>query len=121
MFSDNSGELIRATKAMRINHEGAQLGVPVGNAIAERNNPTIMQTTKAVMEIAGAPTCLWPYAAPTVCLMLDVTDPDTSSDAWESQSAQRTKSAWELTHKHKLHGLLIPFGAEVFFNRQVFG
>ena len=64
VYSDNSGELIKATKAVKVNHESSQPGVPVSNAIAERNNQDILNGTKAALETAGLPACVWPYAAP---------------------------------------------------------
>ena len=104
VYSDNSGELIKATKAMKINHEGSQPGVAVSNCIAERNNQDIMAGTKATLETAGLPACCWPYAAPHYCF--------TSNTA----HLEGVQSAWAQTHMNgEFPGFRVPFGAKVLF------
>ena len=49
VFSDHSGELIKATKACKVPHEVSQPGVPVGSPIAERSNSIIQQATTAIL------------------------------------------------------------------------
>ena len=89
---------------MRINHESSQPGVPVTNAIAERNNQDILNGARCALAIAGLPACCWPYAAPHYCMMVNTTFED------------GVESPWSLTHKRvEFPGLSIPFGAEVMF------
>ena len=104
IYSDNSGELIKATKAMKVNHEGSQPGVAVSNCIAERNNQDIMSGTKSNLEMAGLPACCWPYAAPHYAFMHN------------TSHLEGVESPWALTHKNgEFSGFRVPFGAKVLF------
>ena len=89
---------------MKVNHTSSQLGVPVTNAIAERNNQDILNGARCGMGAAGLPACCWPYAGPPYCLMVNI--------AYD----QGAESPWPLTHKNgEFKGLRVPFGTEALF------
>ena len=69
IFSDNSGELKAAADKLGVPHEGSEPGVPVSNAIAERNNQDILSMAKPALCRAGLPACCRPFAAPHACFM----------------------------------------------------
>ena len=98
LYSDNSSELKAAAEKLGVPHEGSQPGVPVSNAIAERNNQDILAMTKTAQCAAGFPACAWPHAAPYVCFQHNI--------HWEDGQ----ESPWSMTHKKgEFTGLKIPF------------
>ena len=104
IYSDNSGELIAAADKLGVPHEPAEPGVPVSNAIAERNNQDILNMAKPALCRAGLPACCWPFAAPHACFM--------ENTHWEDGR----ESAWAKTHrKGEFTGPKVPFGARVWF------
>ena len=68
-YSDNSGELKKALKSMKILHEGSQPGVPQTNAVIERTNQDIVCGARCCLDAAGLPPCFWSFAAPCYCLL----------------------------------------------------
>ena len=103
-YSDNSQELIGATEELGIDREGTEVGDPTNNAIAERNNQTILGGVRSILIRAGFPACFWPFAAPYYCLMDNV-----------DVGANQQKSPYHLVHKEEFKGQLIPFGSRVYF------
>ena len=103
LYSDNSGELQAAAEKLGVPHEGSQPGVPVSNAIAERNNQDILAMARTVLCAAGFPACMWPCAAPYVFQ---------HNTHWEDGQ----ESPWSMTHKKgEFTGAKIPLGARVLF------
>eukprot|EP00972_Heterocapsa_arctica_P082153 12109289-Heterocapsa_arctica.AAC.1 len=64
MYSDNSGEIIKACKKLRILREPSRPGVPQSNDSIERTNLDILEGTRTSMIHVGFPECFWPFAAP---------------------------------------------------------
>eukprot|EP00972_Heterocapsa_arctica_P086783 12792878-Heterocapsa_arctica.AAC.1 len=64
MYSDNSGEIIKASKKLRILREPSQPGVPESNAKIERTNLDVLEGMRTSMIHASFPECFWPFAAP---------------------------------------------------------
>eukprot|EP00972_Heterocapsa_arctica_P060637 8946423-Heterocapsa_arctica.AAC.1 len=69
MYSESSGEIIKACKKLRILRESSRPGVPQSNAKIERTNLDILEGTRTSMIHAGFPECVWPFAAPTYCFL----------------------------------------------------
>eukprot|EP00972_Heterocapsa_arctica_P046209 6816662-Heterocapsa_arctica.AAC.1 len=69
MYSDNSGEIIKACKKLRILREASRPSVPQNNAKIERTNLDILEGTRTSMIHAGFPECFWPFAAPAYCFL----------------------------------------------------
>ena len=69
MYSDNSGEIKKASKDLQILPQTSQPGMPANNAVAERTNQDILGGVRTNLEQAGLPACFWPYAAEHYCVM----------------------------------------------------
>eukprot|EP00972_Heterocapsa_arctica_P063527 9377004-Heterocapsa_arctica.AAC.1 len=61
MYSDRSGEIIKACKKLRILRESSRPGVPQSNAKIERANLDILEGTRTSMIHAGFPECFCPH------------------------------------------------------------
>ena len=106
IYSDNSGEIKGACRAMGTPHEGAQPGVPQTNGYAERTNGIILQMTRTALIAAGLPSNFWPYASQCVCFNYN-TD-------WSSGEP----SPWNKAHnKGECEAQRLPFGCLVWFLR----
>eukprot|EP00972_Heterocapsa_arctica_P111712 16427681-Heterocapsa_arctica.AAC.1 len=57
IYSDSSGEIIRACEEMDFLHEPSRPGVPQSNAVIERTNLDILEGTRASVIHAGFPEC----------------------------------------------------------------
>jgi transposase InsO family protein len=69
MRCDNSGELQKACKMLRICRDCSQPGVPQTNALAERIVQDITNGSSAALLQAGLPPCYWPFAVQPYCVL----------------------------------------------------
>ena len=72
LYSDNSGEIGKALKELKIMPHNSQPGVPQTNAVIERLNQDILDGTRTSLVRAGLPACFWPFAAERYCLQENV-------------------------------------------------
>ena len=63
LYSDRSGEIGKALKALKIMPYNSQPGVPQNNAVVERLNQDYLEGVRIVLGHAGLPACFWPFAA----------------------------------------------------------
>ena len=106
VYTDNSGELKKACRMMRVNREPSQPGVPQSNAKIERTNLDVLEGTRTALVQAGLPECFWSFAAPTYCFLRNT----------EYEGRQKG-SRWAIAHgQGEFKGMRIPFGCEVIFN-----
>ena len=103
LYSDNSGEIGAALKQLKIMPHNSLPGEPQTNAVAERNNGSILAGSRTTLVRAGLPACFWPFATEHYCLMENVHFTDSES------------SPYCKTHGDEFDGALIPFGAKVIF------
>ena len=103
LYSDNSGEIGKALKELRIMPHNSMPGEPQTNAVAERNNGDILEGTRAALIRAGLPPAFWPYAAEHYCMMEN------------THFTEDSDSPWCKTHGAEFGGQHIPFGAKVIF------
>ena len=102
MYSDNSGEIRIACKAIGILHDKSQPGIPQNNAVIERTNQQILTKTIVALLEAGLPPLYWTFAAPCVCVNLN-----TDFGGGES--------AYFLTHGVEFPYKRFPFGCKVLY------
>ena len=63
LYSDRSGEIGKALKALKIMPHNSQPGVPQDNAVVERLNRDYLEGIRAVLGHASLPACFWLFAA----------------------------------------------------------
>ncbi len=61
MYSDQSGESIKARKDSGIRDDKSQLGIPQTNALVERTKQFILNKTIVGLLEAGLPPCYWSF------------------------------------------------------------
>ncbi|WP_288992891.1 hypothetical protein [uncultured Marinobacter sp.] len=101
-YSDNSGEINKACKDKGLLRDGSLPGVPKTNAMAERNNQTIVTKTVACLLEAGLPPCYWSFAGPCWCILFNT-------------DCTYGESPWFKTHGSEFKGLRLPLGCKVTY------
>ena len=105
LYSDNSRELKKACRALRIHREPSLPGVPQSNSKIERTNLDVLEGTRTALVQAGLPDTFWPFAAPTYCFLRNT----------ETEGREQG-SRWAVAHNSaEFTGLRLPFGCEVIF------
>ena len=105
LYSDNSGELKKACKIAKIQHDGGQPGVPQTNAIIERTNLDIVHGARCCLDPAGLPPCFGSFAAPCYCFLENTTH----------KISEVGVSAWFKSQGADFEGLRVPFGCKVIY------
>ena len=102
-YSDMAPQFIESMKALKIPMDHSLAGTTKHNSLSERNNQFLLVATTTCLLEAGIPPCFWRYAIRCVSHLLNVAPND------------QEVSSWCKLHGEEFKGLLIPFGALVYF------
>ncbi len=102
LYTDRAPVFDQVCKLEKILPEHSQPGVPQTNGIIERTNQDIVVGTRALLAQAGLPACVRVFAAPSYCLMDNIT-PRPNGD----------ESPWKKKYGQEFEGLRLPFGCKV--------
>ena len=94
--------LRQRAKLLRIIHDTSTPNRPETNGVAERAVRRVCEGTRAVLLQSGLPHRWWAEAAKCYCVLRNVSEPATSTDA---------TTPYQLRHKTNFKGKIIPFGA----------
>ena len=106
-YSDSSKQIMRAVRTLGINHEHSQPGVSRSNGIIEALVGSLCDAVRAALVTAGLPGCFWPFAGPCIALLRNVWVHGDGTSAWFERFGETCE------------GLLIPFGALVWFRPSI--
>ena len=72
MYTDGSQELTSGVKAIGVPHKTATPGRSTSNSRAERQNRTLEEGTRTILNHAGVPSIYWPHGSRHFCLALNM-------------------------------------------------
>ena len=103
LYSDSSKEIEAAAKSLGVPHTQATPGMHRTNAKAESHVKIVLRGTRTLLCQAGLPHAYWPFAMRCFCFGRII-------------KQHKFTSIWQLRHGgDPFHGLVIPFGALVYF------
>ena len=103
VHTGNSGELIKAIADLGYAHQRALPHTPQMNGVAERAVRDVVEGGRTLLERAGLPSKLWPYAVKCYCFLRNVT------------RVIEGQTPWERRYGEQFTGPLLPFGSLVSY------
>ncbi len=103
IYSDGAGEFTRAAAMLGVPHDTA---IPYNknmNARVERQNRTIEEGTRTLLQQSGLPVCFWTFASMAFCL------------GYNLRGGPGGASPWTKRHGSPCVDRLVPFGAKIDF------